>query len=370
MRDMTLRTSTAVLLMSHALLGCAEDPAREASTEPEPSVECSDEASCASADPLTDADRPFSLATPRAARWPVVLHHGFNASRSNGWSFYRVVEALERDGNQAFATEVEPFHGVAVRAARLAAQIDSAIERYCRSRGPEQQRCRAAAKVNLVAHSMGGLDARWLISQLGYGDRIATLTTIATPHRGSAIADAALGLVAYDRVNDLVSTLAGFMGTRFTQADLAHNADLRAALESLAEANAEQFARDTPDDARVEYQSWTGVSRLVGGPRSSDGQAELLEACDGKFFGSLARADFLSAKLSVPATVVGHFFDEFQDGMVTVDSAKWGTFRGCFAADHLDQVGQPSRDGAAPYTGFDHRIFYRNLVTDLAERGY
>ena len=45
-------------------------------------------------------------------------------------------------------------------------------------------------KVHLVAHSMGGLDSRVLISQLGMADRVLSLTTIATPHHGSPVANA------------------------------------------------------------------------------------------------------------------------------------------------------------------------------------
>jgi triacylglycerol lipase len=45
-------------------------------------------------------------------------------------------------------------------------------------------------KVHLVAHSMGGLDSRVMISTLGMADRVLSLTTIATPHHGSPIANA------------------------------------------------------------------------------------------------------------------------------------------------------------------------------------
>src|SRR5262249_10471916 len=43
--------------------------------------------------------------------------------------------------------------------------------------------------INVIAHSMGGLDARYLLSRLGLGDRVRSLTTIATPHHGTAAAD-------------------------------------------------------------------------------------------------------------------------------------------------------------------------------------
>ena len=46
-----------------------------------------------------------------------------------------------------------------------------------------------APKVNLIAHSKGGLEARMAASSLGYGTRIASITTVATPHRGSKTVD-------------------------------------------------------------------------------------------------------------------------------------------------------------------------------------
>lgn len=53
----------------------------------------------------------------------------------------------------------------------------------------------AGTRVHLLAHSMGGLDARWVIAQDGMAENIASLTTIATPHRGTSLAD-----LAYDEL--------------------------------------------------------------------------------------------------------------------------------------------------------------------------
>ena len=39
-------------------------------------------------------------------------------------------------------------------------------------------------KVNIIAHSKGGLDSRYAISILGMDKYTASLTTISTPHRG------------------------------------------------------------------------------------------------------------------------------------------------------------------------------------------
>ena len=57
------------------------------------------------------------------------------------------------------------------------------------------------------------------------------------------------------------------------------------------------------------------------------------------------------------------------DGMVSVDSAKWGHFRGCIPADHYHVIGQLRRSVKDVYTGFDAARFYGWLANDLAGRG-
>jgi len=46
-----------------------------------------------------------------------------------------------------------------------------------------------AAKVHIIGHSMGGLDARHMIADKGMAEKVATLTTIGTPHLGTILAD-------------------------------------------------------------------------------------------------------------------------------------------------------------------------------------
>ncbi|MCX5745477.1 MAG: alpha/beta fold hydrolase [Proteobacteria bacterium] len=121
-----------------------------------------------------------------ATRYPIVLVHGFMGSRTSPlWSFYKLADTLRADGHVVIEADLPPFDSSANRARILATQIDAAIAGY--------------GKVNIIAHSQGGLDARYLISSLGYGDRVATLTTISSPHQGTAIADKALGLLPGDR---------------------------------------------------------------------------------------------------------------------------------------------------------------------------
>lgn len=62
-----------------------------------------------------------------------------------------------------------------------AATLKEAVEGYLGETGAE--------KVHIIAHSMGGLDARRMITNLGMADRVASLTTIGTPHLGTVLAD-------------------------------------------------------------------------------------------------------------------------------------------------------------------------------------
>lgn len=50
-----------------------------------------------------------------------------------------------------------------------------------------------ARKAHVIAHSMGGLDARHMIVDKNMADKVASLTTIGTPHLGTGLADHIIG---------------------------------------------------------------------------------------------------------------------------------------------------------------------------------
>ena len=72
-------------------------------------------------------------------------------------------------------TSVPPSASIEERAAKLSHDIEEKAH---------------GKSVNIVAHSMGGLDARYMISRLKPPNvNVLSLTTVASPHRGSAFAD-------------------------------------------------------------------------------------------------------------------------------------------------------------------------------------
>jgi triacylglycerol lipase len=114
---------------------------------------------------------------------PIVLAHGlfgFSQIVVGGVTlaeyFRGIPEWLRAAGNRVLVTKVPPIAGIEARARRLGEQIAAAF--------PDEP-------VHLIGHSMGGLDARLLLSDPDWSRRVLSLTTIGTPHLGSWIADLA-----------------------------------------------------------------------------------------------------------------------------------------------------------------------------------
>jgi triacylglycerol lipase len=116
----------------------------------------------------------------------IVLHHGlfgFGTQEFGGIQveyFKGVPEALEANGHRTFATGVNPVGTIKQRCQQLLQHLRLNLAEI-----PNNE------PVVLIAHSMGGLDARELLAtaEPNVVDRIAALVTIATPHRGSPVAD-------------------------------------------------------------------------------------------------------------------------------------------------------------------------------------
>lgn len=296
-----------------------------------------------------DSDAPVDAG--RGAPYPIVLVHGFAGFRDIGpvGYYFRVADDLRGRGETVFESVTAPFDSSEVRAQMLARYLDTVVF-------PQT----GAAKVVLIAHSQGGLDARWLISRLGYGDRVAALVTVSTPHRGTRVADAVGGTVP--GVSDgLLNAVATLFGVSYNEARA--RADLRAAFNSLSEQNADGFNRSVPNDPRVTYWSYAGRTNRRSG-REQCGEAVIAnnpDAVDNTTLALLPFALFLEQ---------GDSALHVNDGLVEVRSARWGRFMGCVPADHFDEIGQVAHLIPNLESGFDHRAFYRDMVRRLRAEGF
>lgn len=251
--------------------------------------------------------RPRPARLRRGPRYPVVLAHGFlgfdeiRIGRARHAYFRGVSERLERDGCIVHACRVARTASVADRAAELAAFV----------------RAIPARRVNLVAHSMGGLDARYALSRLGLAGKVASLVTVGTPHLGTPLADLGAGLARRALVWSALERL-GFRMDGF---------------HDLTTARMAEFNRAVPDARGVMYAS------VVGAPPQRRGVSPIL----------------------VPTWVWLGGESGANDGMVPAASQRWGDVVREIGADHLAQIGWSRR--------FDAGEFYSELLRELRGRG-
>jgi triacylglycerol lipase len=234
-------------------------------------------------------------------RHPVVLAHGLLgfdeiAIAGRKTRYFRGLAGLEAD---FIHPRVQPTASIAVRAQRLADLIREV----------------PGGRVNIIAHSMGGLDARYAIARLGLDQRVASLVTIGTPHRGTPLADAGSHLVpaavtrALSKVMDV------------------------GALHDLTTVKMEQFNREVLDLPEIAYCSIVAKSSLAQThPLLWPTHAYLSRKCDEN------------------------------DGIVCASSQRWGTVLREIDADHWAQIGWSGK--------FDAVELYGSILRELAALGF
>jgi triacylglycerol lipase len=247
---------------------------------------------------------------PRALRprYPVVLAHGVMGfdeialgGRRHGY-FRGVAERLESLGAVVHRARVPKSASVAVRAERLAALLRSL----------------PAGKVNVVAHSMGGLDARYAIARLGLANRVASLTTLGTPHLGTPLADLGTGVLDLFQIKRVLKPVVSLD-----------------AFYDLTTARMAAFNREVRDARQVAY-----LSIVARAPVERGRLNPLLIAPHRWLAGSVGA----------------------NDGLVPVDSQRWGDVLREIEADHWAQIGWSS--------DFDAPQLFEELLRELAARGF
>lgn len=323
--------------------GSSVDPSPSTPPPPPPASSSPDDASVPAPPPSTGP-------------YPIVLVHGMagfdkldlGVGKMPYWN--GIVADLAEHRELAFVTETPPFDTSEARAASLSDQIDAILAKT------------HASKVNIIAHSQGGLDARVLVSPAGLdqGSKVASVTTISTPHRGSRVADGILGSlkgVPDSVLDDMTSAVLQL--AQKTIYDFKSDPHLRAqAIELSEKYMAETFNPKYTDAPNVTYWSYAGRSNL----RSGKGICDTAELPN----------DPMNVDPAAPELVVTSVFLEdgdskvnVNDGLVTVASAKWGKFIQCVPADHLKEVGVLS-SGLL----FDQKAFVRGIVERLRLQGF
>jgi triacylglycerol lipase len=261
----------------------------------------------------------------------IVLVHGILGFREKfGIEYFRnVAEHFREKGIKVIAPILDPTQGIEFRGGQLRDQIDAAFANT--SIEPSQ-------KTHIIAHSMGGLDSRWMLSPVNPNHiraPIRSLTTISTPHQGSPIADlidspeklAPFGQLPFGPHPNLLQPALDALGISLN------------GLRNLTTTYCQKFSATCRNASAVAYFSVAGAGRID--------------------FPFTSRLFFLFHQYISALT------GQANDGMVTVPSAKWGKFDGkTWPADHADEVGT-NLDTLGP-SSFPWLAKYDLIVANLA----
>ncbi len=118
-----------------------------------------------------------------ATKYPIVLVHGIVLKDFLFLKAFGRIERILKDvGHEVYTSHIDSFGTTDTNARQLYREITEIIEKT------------GCEKVNIIAHSKGGLDSKRMILQYGMENQVASLTTLCTPHKGSPIATGILKL--------------------------------------------------------------------------------------------------------------------------------------------------------------------------------
>lgn len=113
-----------------------------------------------------------------ATRYPIIMVHGIGFRDLRYFNYWgRMPKVLSCHGASIYYGHQKAWGTIEENAALIKENIEHILKET------------GAKKVNIIAHSKGGLDSRYMITKLGMKDKIASLTTVSTPHHGSRLID-------------------------------------------------------------------------------------------------------------------------------------------------------------------------------------
>lgn len=265
-------------------------------------------------------------------KYPLLLVHGMGFRDRKHFCYWgRIPKKLEAMGCKVFYGNQDSNASIETNSEHIAKRIDEILFET------------GAEKVNIIAHSKGGLDCRRAISSLKSSGKVASLTTISTPHHGSKTMDM---IMKFPRFLMKFSCACADLWFRILGDK---KPDTYKVLCSFTTPEAEKFNRNNPDCEGVYYQSFAFVMKKP----SSDISLWFSNAFINRIEGQ-------------------------NDGLVTPRSAKWGEFRGVFTGvgrrgiSHCDEVDMRRRPLSKKQGEGVRDILdlYSDIARGLTEKGF
>jgi len=260
-----------------------------------------------------------------ATKYPILLIHGIgfrDRKIHNYWG--RIPHTLKKNGARVFYGKQDAWGTIGRNSQIIKEHILDALKKT------------GSEKVNIIAHSKGGLEARYVISKLDMASRVASLTTISTPHHGMNTMETVFLLP-----RPLLRFAAVFVDSFFwLLGDI--KPDFYKTCRQLTASYCRRFNRAVPNHGDVYYQSYAAAMTKP----------------------------YSDISLLLSYLIIKHFDGE-NDGMVSSASAVWSNFKGVIKSpgirgiSHIDTV-----DGwRAKAGGLDMREVYIKIVKELKEMG-
>jgi triacylglycerol lipase len=266
-------------------------------------------------------------------KYPIMLVHG-TGFRDLKLPLYwgRIPKALAERGADIHYGMQDGWASASANAARLEERILMILDET------------GAEKINLIGHSKGGLEIRIVASTPGYSDRVASVTTVATPHGGSKTMDMLL------KAPQRMFNIAAFAVNNWIRVFGDQEPDFLTVCREFSTSHMERFNFDHPDHPDVYYQSYACVMQRP----SSD-----INLCAANF-------------------IIG-LIEGANDGLVSVRSAQWGnrftllksaSRRGISHLDSIDFRRTPFSRKNASNKVSDICDVYVRIVQDLKNKGF
>jgi triacylglycerol esterase/lipase EstA (alpha/beta hydrolase family) len=233
----------------------------------------------------------------------------------------RIPQVFRENGIEVYFGHTDAWGDISSNAELLKAAIDSILENSSHE------------KVNIIAHSKGGIDSRYFIWKYDYGDRVASLTTISTPHGGSEIADFIYrsGIIHSESTRSRLQDIGRIFG------DV--NPDMFNVNQNLTTGNMREFNTTVTKDPRVFYQVFYSVMN---------------DSADDSVY---------SLSYSFLRTISGA-----NDGLVSARSASWGNnpIRLPMSLSHRQMTDQ----GTEGFSDMVISDIYLDIVRELVRQGF
>ena len=255
--------------------------------------------------------------------YPIVLVHGVGLKEFKFLrAFGKIEKILSKEGYLVSTADTDGFGKIETNAEQLKEYIEKVLQEN------------NTQKVNIIAHSKGGLDTRYMIDRLGMKDKVASATFLCTPHKGSQIATRLYALPNF------VKKFIAFWLTLFYKICGDKKPEVLEVCKEL---------QHSPDDILETFNPFDGIFM-------QSYSTVLQKGSD----------DFI---MGIPLYFSRKYEKDESDGLVSIESSKFAEYRGNCINDSI------SHAEIVDFTVNKKKkekiyAFYISLCADLAERGF